>query len=113
MPNKYRDIGDRIRKFGEDNFTSMVEFASYLEVSKANLNQYLQGKNPPGFKMLSRLLLLGCDLNWLLSGKHTSSIMEQLKDREKELERELLEKDKIISKVAEQLTPYSERKKKK
>jgi transcriptional regulator with XRE-family HTH domain len=84
----------------------MVDFAEALGMKKESLNQYLNGKVAPGYKLLKRLSERGCNLHWLLTGKEESEVMKQLQLREIELEKELLEKDKIISKVAEAIPTY-------
>lgn len=62
-------IGDRIREFGVKSFGSVSALADKLNVSLQHLSPYLNSKNEPGSGMLSKLALLGCDINWLLTGE--------------------------------------------
>jgi transcriptional regulator with XRE-family HTH domain len=62
-------IASRIREFQEKNFKSAAEFARALFMKPQSLNVYLSGKSLPGSDVLIKLRDLGCDINWLLTGK--------------------------------------------
>jgi len=62
-------IGDRIRDFGLKKYYSIKKFAEALEVKPPNLQKYLNNKMFPGTPLLLKLESMGCDLNWLLTGK--------------------------------------------
>jgi hypothetical protein len=63
------DIGARMRRFALSKYGSLRQFAADLEMSASSLNtSYLSGRSMPGGKVLRRLILMGCDINWLLSG---------------------------------------------
>jgi len=85
----YKDVGERLREFGK-RYGTMAAFGEALGMSVPNLNQYLIGRSIPGGPVLKRLIGLGCDITWLLTGaKHnTSAIMDQLTIRMIELEKE-------------------------
>ncbi len=85
----YKDVGERLREFGK-RYRTMAAFGEALGMSVPNLNQYLIGRSLPGGPVLKRLIGLGCDITWLLTGaKHnTSVIMDQLTERMIELEKE-------------------------
>lgn len=47
----------------------MTGFAAALDVSPQTLNSYLSGKMQPGNKLQSKLREIGCDVEWLMTGK--------------------------------------------
>ena len=109
---KKMEIGARFKEFAQNNFSSIDQFARAIEMKPPNLRStYFKGVSVPGGELLIKLANLGCDIHWLLTGETYSSVMQQLSDRKKELEKELLEKDKIISKVAEAIPLYKGTKK--
>lgn len=62
-------IGDRLRKFGQTNFSNLSEFARALKMSQPAISLYLNNKREPGSGILLRLEHLGCSIDWLLTGK--------------------------------------------
>ncbi len=74
---------ERLRKFGLDKYGSIKAFAAALGMAPSNLQHYLRGIRDPGFAFLKKLSLLGCDIEWLITGKTKD---ERLKEREKEIE---------------------------
>lgn len=71
--NQKIEIGIRLREYGSQNYSSLVEFASVLGMKPQTLNSYLSGKITPGGELLSKLSLLGCDIKWLLNGSPSDS----------------------------------------
>jgi hypothetical protein len=69
------EIGKKIRDFGETKFSSINKFASAMEMSAPNLQQYLRGDREPGSPFLIKLKNLGCDMNWLLSEEDESGLI--------------------------------------
>ena len=69
MSKDSSEIGKRLREFGLSKFTSMAEFARALDLPPQSLNSYLSGNFMPGNKMQSKLRELGCDIEWLMTGK--------------------------------------------
>lgn len=61
-------IGERIRVFAKKKYKTLKKLADSMEISPQQLQQYISGKREPGTRILSKLLKLGCDLNWLLGG---------------------------------------------
>lgn len=71
---KKREIGLRIKEFGERNFTSMAEFSRQLGMkTRQELYTYIHGRSIPGGDLLSKMSELGCDINWLLTGKEPAA----------------------------------------
>jgi len=66
--NKKRPISARLREFGEKKFSSMTEFSSALNMMPQTLNSYLSGASGIGSKMQEKLRILGCDIEWLMTG---------------------------------------------
>ncbi len=63
-----KEIGERLRQFGQSKFKTVAEFARALGVRPQNLNSYLNGSFTPGNKMEEKLRALGCDIIWLEHG---------------------------------------------
>jgi transcriptional regulator with XRE-family HTH domain len=62
------EIGARLRQFGEHKYTSMAEFARALKIKPQQIYDYFNGKSAPGNRMQDKLRVLGCDINWLMTG---------------------------------------------
>lgn len=69
-------IGERLRQFAKDKFGTIRKLAELLEMSEENLSQYTRDKSKPGANILLKLNELGCDLNWLITGKEGNSAKE-------------------------------------
>lgn len=93
-------LGERIKIFAKQKYTTLKELAKDLEISPQQLNQYTTGKREPGCKILSKLLSLGCDINWLLSGTKLSESYKilLLENQIKELKETLTEIIKLAGK---------------
>jgi hypothetical protein len=61
--------GKRIRLFGETVYESIKDFALDLNMAPSNLQKYMNSEREPGMGILGRMLEMGCNLNWLLSGR--------------------------------------------
>ncbi len=61
-------IGGRIRIFAKRKYGTLKKLANAMNISPQQLQQYISGKREPGSRILIKLLKLGCDINWLLSG---------------------------------------------
>lgn len=74
--SKSADIAVRLKAFGQSHFGTdhgwKKRFADALGVTTQHLDRYLSGASEPGNKMYMRLIHLGCDIQWLLTGKHTT-----------------------------------------
>lgn len=62
-------IGRRLKQFGEKEFGSLSVLAAKLDMTPQALHRYLIGASAPGSNILSKLISLGCDVEWLLTGK--------------------------------------------
>jgi len=63
------EIGARLKEFGDGNFKNFSRFAEALGMKAQSLYVYINGKSSPGAEIISKLLDLGCDINWLLTGR--------------------------------------------
>ncbi len=95
-PFDHHATSRRMREWSIVNFGTVRGTAKAMKMSESNLQQYLAGVRKPGYTILVRLSQLGCDLNWLLTGKESSDKsrlkkrvqdMDKLIDRMKELAR--------------------------
>ncbi|HPN38564.1 MAG TPA: helix-turn-helix transcriptional regulator [Melioribacteraceae bacterium] len=93
-------LGERIKIFAKQRYNTLKELATALDISPQQLNQYTTGKREPGCKILSKLLDLGCDINWLLSGNKISESYKiiTLENQVKELKETLTEIIKVAGK---------------
>ncbi len=94
-------LGERLKIFAKQKFTTLKELADALGISPQQLNQYTSGKREPGSKILSKLLELGCDINWLLTGQKISESYKilTLENEIKNLKLAISEINNIIQKV--------------
>jgi len=71
------DTAERFRSFGQAKFGKTHgwkrRYADALGISPQHLDRYLSGAAEPGKKMFMRLILLGCDVRWLLTGDKDSA----------------------------------------
>ena len=88
-------IGGRIRFFAKRKYGTLKSLAEAMDISPQQLHQYISAKREPGSKILVKLLKLGCDINWLLSG---SESMESFKIDK--LEKELSKLQENLNQIA-------------
>ena len=69
-----------MRQWGTERFGTMSAFASALGMKPPSLNDYLVGKTLPGNSLQAKLRALGCDIEWLMTGKSSGDLK---KEREK------------------------------
>ncbi len=65
---KAGEISKRLKKWGLEEFGSLVGFARALGISQQSLYDYTSSRTLPGNKMQSRLRQLGCNVEWLMTG---------------------------------------------
>jgi transcriptional regulator with XRE-family HTH domain len=66
---KNEEISLRLREFMKDHYPSVNEFSAALGMSQPSVSSYLNGTHTPGNKVQERLRSLGCDIEWLMTGK--------------------------------------------
>lgn len=81
----------RMKEWSSKHFGTVRGTAKAMKMTESNLQQYLTGVRKPGFTILLRLCQLGCDINWLMSGK-------ELADKVR-LKKRVQEMDKLIAKM--------------
>lgn len=112
----------RLREFAEKHFDSMADFARALDMPPQQIYDYLSGKSKPGALILMKLSELGCDINWLLTGKGRDSTEVQKKIEELEQENSRLRDElhrvltaaqalETVTRAAEKKIPYIIKKK--
>lgn len=68
------EVGKRLREFAKLH-GGVGKLAELLDMSiQALSGSYISGKNLPGAEVLARLMELGCDINWLLTGQTDKTI---------------------------------------
>ena len=81
-------IAKRLKEFGQAKFGAdhgwKKQFADALGVTTQHLDRYLSAASQPGNKMYTRLINLGCDIQWLLTGI-PSKDLESITITEKEI----------------------------
>lgn len=88
-------IGGRVRHFAKRKYGTLKKLAEAMDISPQQLHQYISGKREPGSRILVKLLKLGCDINWLLSG---SESLESFKIDK--LEKELLNLQQSVTQIS-------------
>lgn len=68
------EVAKNLREFAENNFKSNAELSRQLGMSPQALQGYLEGRSIPGGQILANLSELGCDIKWLLTGKHSKDV---------------------------------------
>ena len=69
MINKNVEIGTRLKEFALNNFFSLTEFAKQMGRGPTFFTRYYLGESLLGGELLIKLSELGCDIDWLLTGK--------------------------------------------
>ncbi len=67
-----REIGARLKEFAKENSTTIAGLSIKLDKHKTFLTKYASGESALGALLLSKLLALGCDINWLLTGEENT-----------------------------------------
>lgn len=71
MSNR-QEIANRLEKWILDNYKTKTEFCKKSGMSTQALNVYTKGVSGIGSKFLERLRGMGCDVEWLISGREES-----------------------------------------
>ncbi len=77
----------KLRAFGDSKLGSVKALAEALDMKPASLQSYLSGESKPGFNIIQKLYILGCDITWLINDNDERSFED-------------LENAKIIEAVA-------------
>lgn len=67
-----KEVAQNLRLFGYKRFGTMKKFAEALDMNPSTLySGYLNGRSLPGPVLLVKLIDLGCNINWLLTGRES------------------------------------------
>jgi hypothetical protein len=67
-----REVAQNLRLFGYKKFGTMKQFAEAMDMNPSTLySGYLNGRSLPGPVLLVKLINLGCNINWLLTGRES------------------------------------------
>lgn len=84
-----KEIANNLRLFGYKRYSSMKKFADALDMNPSTLySGYLNGRSIPGPVLLVKLMKLGCDMHWLLTGENLPLPGEDVREHIKKLEEE-------------------------
>ena len=64
-----KEIGRRLRQFAVDRFGTVAHLERELKLAKNALSQYVTGRNTPGPLLQEKLRHVGCDIEWIATGK--------------------------------------------
>ncbi len=81
-------IGDRIRAFANYKYGKINDFADAMGMGAPNVQAYMRGARKPGTSVMQKIQKLGCNIDWLLTGKG-----EMLEDKAVREEQESYHKD--------------------
>lgn len=62
------ELGDRIKEFAK-HYGNASKLAAALDMTPGTLYHYTNSNRKPGADILLKLCELGCNINWLLTGK--------------------------------------------
>ena len=79
------NIGKRLEIFIVTNFNEKQEFAKLIEVSPSMLSQWTTEQRVPSGETLRKIAELGCNINWLLTGKGRMRLQDNLPDEKLDL----------------------------
>lgn len=67
-----KEVAQNLRLFGYKRYGTMKKFAEALDMNPSTLySGYLNGRSLPGPVLIVKLIDLGCNINWLLTGRET------------------------------------------
>jgi transcriptional regulator with XRE-family HTH domain len=66
---QYKSVARRLREEGLKKYNTMAQFATALELMPESLDNYLNGKIRPGIILQRRLREVGCNLDYIMTGK--------------------------------------------
>jgi len=69
-------FGTRLRDYAIERCGSIGAFAKLIGVHQASLSRNLNDKNDPSKELLIKLANIGCNINWLLTGKSIIAVHE-------------------------------------
>jgi len=67
------EIAERLAKLADEKYQRRADFARAIGLSPQNLNKYLSGGQRPGGRFLDRLRDLKLDVEWLMTGRDSST----------------------------------------
>lgn len=62
-------VGERLRNWLIEKYDKLTIAAKALDMSDQTLNPYLRGARVPGNAVKNRLRELGCDVDWVMTGR--------------------------------------------
>lgn len=71
------EIGDRLKDFGIKRFGDVKKFAEALGMKPPSLYNYFNNESKPGAEFLLKLIELGCDVDWLLTGERSLALVRE------------------------------------
>lgn len=72
------EIGHRLREFALKRFGRIKDLSDYLGMAQGGFTDtYLNGRSLPGAKIISKLIKLGCDIDWLLHGTQKNNAISE------------------------------------
>lgn len=72
-------LQDRLKIFAK-HIGSAAKLAEKIDMSPQQLTQYTNGKSKPGADILLKLCELGCNINWLLTGRGEMLLGEETQE---------------------------------
>ncbi len=80
----YREVAKRLRQFAKETFGSVSGLCRAIDRQETYFIRVLAGEYMPGSKMQSLLREVGCDIEWLITGKAaviSETLAEKIEDR--------------------------------
>lgn len=65
--------GDRLKLFAIRNFGTVTALCEALNMTPQGLYAYISNRSKPGSALQEKLRAVGCDIEWLMTGKEKST----------------------------------------
>jgi transcriptional regulator with XRE-family HTH domain len=77
-------VGERMRRLISARGQSMKAFSDQSGIPYRSLQDYVAGKNRPGFEQLQKMAAVGVDVSFLLTGIHGASLLRMYSQHSKQ-----------------------------
>ncbi len=73
-------FGDRLKEFANTKYGSLKELAEAMDILPQALNRYVNDKVEPKANIVVKLMELGADIRWLLTGRKSDDVAREHKE---------------------------------
>lgn len=73
-------FGKRLKEFADQKFGSITALSKAIGISQPNIARYVKGDVQPTKVLFEKLIEVGCDIEWLLTGRQREAVKATLKE---------------------------------